>query len=355
MFSDPPGFALTVLGLADADRVAVKTLTRLADGSIHSSDYDNGLEWWLKPFDAGADFNRMARALRAMAAPRLIVCMGEPKPGLDLSPPQRRLWARSDPSENTIVAIPRAWVAIDVDDAPVSPGLGALDRYVEGAIFVRDTLLPQEFRGYTMVVSPSARTGLRGSTLLRARLWFLLDREYDLPVLKGWTRGLRAVAGVGDSAICRAGQPIYTGRPRFVGMRDPIPPQLWAAAVRDRKDRVALVADRYAPAIVEIERKIGLASTTHGADWRGFLDSTVGGELSFFEPLSKGLGLAARSNEPDSAVVNFTLSIIKQRADAARISKYDAGWLGRSLRHFRGMDNNASATREAALARLFRD
>jgi hypothetical protein len=354
--SNLPGFAATLLGLADGDRLAVKTLTRLADGSVASSDYDNGLEWWFKPFDAGADFDRMARSLRALAgAPRVILCMGSPILGLNLEAPHRRLWARPDPSENTMTATDRAWLAIDVDDGLVPPGLGAPGRYVEGAIHIRDAMLPEEFRGVTMIVSPSARTGLRGSSLLRCRMWFLLDREYALAVLKAWTRGLKAVAGVGDSSICTPGQPIYVGRPLFARMCDPISPQLWAAAVRDRKDRVALVANRYAPAVVEIDRKLGAVHLATGDDWRAFLDATVGGDLSFFEPLSKGLGLAARANEPDSVIVNFALSLIKQRADPARISKYDAGWLGRSLRRFRGMDNNASATREAALARLFRD
>jgi hypothetical protein len=140
----PPGFAVTLLGLADAGRCAVKTLTRSVDGSIASSDYDHGFVWWFKSFDAGANFDRMARALRRMAqAPRVILCMGVPKPGLNLAAPHQRLWARDDCS-NTMIAVPRAWLAIDVDDAPVPPGLGNPDRYVEGAIFVRDTMLPEE-------------------------------------------------------------------------------------------------------------------------------------------------------------------------------------------------------------------
>ena len=255
--SNLPGFAFTLLSLADGSRCAVKTLTRQPDGTIDLSEYDNGFEWWFKPFNIGADFDKHARLLRRYAQiDRVIMCMGDPKSGIDFNFYHQRLWARDDPPENTMVAVSRAWMPIDVDDAPVPPGLGAPGRYVEGAIHVRDKMLPEEFHGCTMVVSPSARTGLRGPALLRCRMWFLLDRPQELLALKAWTRGLKAVAGVGDSAVCQAGQPIYTGRARFVGMDDPIPPQLRAAVVRERMERVALAADRYAPAIVEIDRKL---------------------------------------------------------------------------------------------------
>jgi hypothetical protein len=345
MSSDrPPGFAFTLLSLADAGRVAVKTLIKLGDGAIASTEYDRGFEWWMKPFDAGTDPNRMVKTLRALAqAPRLIVCMGAPRPGLDLNQPHQRLWARSDPSENTMVEVRRAWIAIDVDDAAVPHGYGDPDRYVEGATYICDHVLPEEFHSATTIVSPTARTGLRGPELLRCRLWFLLDRPYPLPTLKTWTRGLKAVCGVGDSAIAQVGQPIYTGRPKFVGMDDPIPPLMWASMVRGRRVRAALVAERFAPAVAEIDRAMASAFTSHRGDWRGFLEETVGGPTSFFEPLSKGLGLAARSNDPDSAVIDFTLALIKRRADPSRVDQYDRQWVARSLKRFRDRDSISCA------------
>ena len=173
----PPGFAATVLELVDPGRCAVKTVTRQSDGSIVSSDYDNGFKWLFWPFDAGANFDRMARELRRMAQQdRLILCMGAPRFGLDLTIPHRRLWARDlrtrSVNANTMEGAARAWLAIDVDDAGVPRGLGDPGLYVEGATYIRDLVLPEEFRDATMVVSPSARTGLRGPSLLRARLWF---------------------------------------------------------------------------------------------------------------------------------------------------------------------------------------
>jgi hypothetical protein len=353
MTSNLPGFEATQLGLVDAGRRAVKTLTKLADGSIQSSDYDHGYEWLFKPFDAGSDFDRMARELRLMAVmERVILCMGAPVAGLDLDQPHVRRWARSALFENTMLAVPRAWIAVDVDDAVVPHGLGDRTRFVEGAIHVRDHLLPEEFHSATMVVSPSARTGLRGPTLLRCRLWHLLDKPYELLALKRWTRGLKAIVGVGDSAIIQAGQPIYVGRAIFLGMADLIPPQMRAVVARGRHDRVSLDVERYEPAVVTIDHKLRTMSTACGDDWRGFLVQTLGGELSFFEPLSKGLGIAARSNDSDAQILAFTLALIAKRADAGRIAQYDAQWIVRTIKRFRDMDDAGRRRREAALARL---
>lgn len=352
--SNLPGFKATQLGLVDAGRCAVKSLTKLADGSITSNEYDHGFEWLFKPFDGGSDFDRMGRELRLMAVmDRVILCMGAPIAGLDLNQPHVRRWARSGLFENTMLAVPRAWIAIDVDDAVVPHGLGDPARYVEGAIHVRDHMLPKEFHGATTIVSPSARTGLRGPTLLRCRLWFLLDKPYELLALKRWTCGLKAIFGVGDSAIIQAGQPIYVGRARFVGMADPIPPQMRAVVVRGRHDRVSLDVERYEPAVVMIDHKLRTASMAAGDDWKAFLVQTLGGELSFFEPLSKGLGIAARSSASDPEIIAFTLALLAKRADAGRIAQYDAQWLARTLRSFREKDNSGRRRREAALAKLF--
>ena len=68
-------------------------------------------------------------------------------------------------------AVPRAWMAIDADDAPVPAPLGDAERLVEGAIHVRDRQLPPELCNVTMLVSPTSNSGLRGPTLFRSRLW----------------------------------------------------------------------------------------------------------------------------------------------------------------------------------------
>jgi hypothetical protein len=142
-------------------------------------------------------------------------------------------------------------------------------------------------------------------------MWFLLDQPHELPALKRWTRGLKAVADVGDSAIVQAAQPIYVGRAVFIGMADPIPPQLLAVVVRGEHDRVSLVVDRFEAKVVEIARKLDAATTACGDDWRRFLDQTLGGDLGFFEPLSRALGMAARSDDSEAVVVALMLALLR--------------------------------------------
>jgi hypothetical protein len=355
--SNLPGFAFTRLILADPDKVAVKTLTQPPGGGpITATDYDLGFLWKMRPFDVGDDFDKMAKALLQMAArERTILVMGVPRLGLDLRAAQRRLWARHNLLENTLLTTARAVLVIDVDDTTVPNGLGDPDHFIEGAVWVRDNKLPPEFHGVSMAVSPSARTGLRGPTLMRCRMSFLLDQPHALPDLKRWTRGLKLVAGVGDSAICTPGQPIYVGRPRFVGMTDPIPPDRWAVVARGSFDRVALVVDRYDPAIVVLDTKLRAATIAAGDDWRRFLLDTVGGAMSFFEPLSRGLGIAAQSNEPTDVIVAFALALIRDRAGPGRIAQYDAAWIRRSVERFCAADQRVRSRRDAALAQLFGD
>ena len=67
------------------------------------------------------------------------------------------------------------------------------------------------------------------------------------------------------------------------------------------RDRVHLNADRYAVKVAEIERRLQSVVASTGVDWRCFMRSTLGGELSFHEPLKMGLGRAARSGKSDEA------------------------------------------------------
>ena len=97
-----------------------------------------------------------------------------------------------------------------------------------------------------------------------------------------------------------------------------------------------LIADRFTEQVAAIERKLKTVSEATRIvdpvsggdfhDWRQFLKATVGGELSFFEPLSMGLGLAARSPDSHETVVEFTRKLIAERADKGRISQYDSEW-----------------------------
>ena len=222
--SNLPGFAFTLLSLADGSRCAVKTLTRQPDGTIDSSEYDNGFEWWFKPFNIGADFDKHARLLRRYAQiDRVIMCMGDPKSGIDFNLYHQRLWARTT-HPRTRWSRSHGHGCRSTSTTRLSlRGSERRDGMSKARSMSATTCFPKIPRLHDgrVAVGPHwlARPGAAALPM-----WFLLDRPYELPALKAWTLGLKAVAGVGDSAVCQAGQPIYTGRARFVGMDDPIPP-----------------------------------------------------------------------------------------------------------------------------------
>ena len=324
--SSLPGFAATRLVVQGQGKLATKQIRRGGDGCLEKIDYSEGAKWWrMSPF-AAADHGAMAVELEKLATmPRSLLVMGDCVPGLDLALEHRRRWAASEPLENTLRAVPRAWLAIDADDAPVPAPLGDAERLVEGAIHVRDRQLPPEFSNVTMLVSPTSSSGLRGPTLFRGRLWFLLDRPIPLADLRAWAMGVRAMGGPVDPAVMQAGQPIFTARPQFVGMDDPIPPHLLATVVSGVRDRVDLNADRYAVKVADIERRLQSVVACTGLDWRSFLSRTLGGELSFHEPLKMGLGRAARSGETDEAIIAFTWLLLAKCADPARRAPIQRG------------------------------
>ena len=239
-------FSFTIATVAEPGLAATKRIVRLSDGRLEKSDYDRVALWRFQPM-AAASVAIMAEVLRDLAgrADRMIL-MGRPRPGLLLDRPQLRRWAAADPSTNTLEAVDRQWLPIDIDDVAVPSPLGRGDRLDDAARYVRDTVLPPEFHGIAAAATATSSSGLKGDTLARLRLFFALDRPLSLDVLRLWARGARAAGLPVDPAVIQAGQPIYTARPLFRGIADPVPPRLRAFGLEgSRGDRVSLVADRY--------------------------------------------------------------------------------------------------------------
>ena len=189
----------------------------------------------------------------------------------------------------TLAAPPRWWLPIDLDDVVVPKGLGSAERLTEAALFVRDHLLPDEFYGARMIVVPSASTGRKGDCTARLRLFALLASPHSLRAMKNWAKGAAATLGLPiDSAPIQAGQPIYTGRPIFEGVEDPVPRALYAQVLDGDHDTVALVVDQFALKLAASEAKIdrvirgcgsqlASASGRHGRRRRAFLRSAYAG------------------------------------------------------------------------------
>ena len=129
--ADPStGYAFTLCKVADYGRLASKRIVGKTDGSYEKFDYDHVTRWFFAPKTVSGNTG-MAALLAKLAKRRdIMLVMGSPRPGLDLSRPQFRRWADTRKTENTLVAADRAWLAIDVDGygVPAPWGLAAASR-----------------------------------------------------------------------------------------------------------------------------------------------------------------------------------------------------------------------------------
>jgi hypothetical protein len=334
-------FAFTVAEVLDEGLIAAKRIGRHPGGPLWKSHYDRPILWRFAPA-AEASHEAMSARLRSLAAqPRRCVVMGAPVEGLDVRKPQRRLSA--DPATATLRAMDRSWLPLDLDDVTVPAGLGRADRLADAALHVRDQLLPPEFRGVRMVAVPSASTGLQGDAVARLRLFVALDRALPLATLKDWARGAKVCDALPlDPSVIQVGQPIYTARPVFTGgMSDPVPVSLHAVILSGRAGTVSLVVGRYAPKAAEIRVQVKFAATACGRNWKQLLALTVGSDTGFFEPLTRGVGVAVRAGARAEEIEGFVIALLVQRADPARRRQYGPVWVRRTIRSFQRRDEAA--------------
>lgn len=372
MSNAPPAFSFVLALTVEPYVTAAKTINQWVDGSFSIIGYDHAT-WWRFCRAECPTLAVMAELLRRLATElRLCLLMGDTVDGLDPGKPHLRRWANSNVSTNALQAADRGWLVIDADGALVPPPLGRAERLVDAAIYVRDNLLPVEFGDVACIVTPTAQTGLVGEHRARLRLWFHLDQCYPLPVLRRWADGAKLAGLPVDPMVIAVGQPIYTARPRFNGMADPVPTALRATIVPGfYGDRVRLLADRFDSRIEDhllrphpgagIAGDAVFAGATGGAgngvgdDWKEWLDREVGGSMSFFQPLTAGLGRAAHSAASEAEIVAFALELVAERADPARRRHYDAGWVQSTLRRFRAADQCTAFEIARMRDRLFID
>jgi hypothetical protein len=170
--------------------------------------------------------------------------------------------------------------------------------------------------------------------------------------MKNWARGAAATLELPiDSAPIQAGQPIYTARPIFEGMDDPVPRALHAQVLDGDRDVVALVVDQFALKVTASEAKIDRA--IRGRDWRALLDATVGDDEHFFVPLTRGIGVAVRAGANPDEIEATVATLLALHADPGRQAQYSRPWVTRTIESFRLRDDATRAAHKRALSRLF--
>ena len=332
-------FAFTLAKSADPGKRAAKKIVGKRDGSRETFAYDRVQHWLFRPAEIGNP-DRLAAFLRQLAArPDLMLVMGAPRQGLDLSQPQLRRWADPDPTRNTLVDVPRAWVAIDVDGYRVPDGWGLAERLADAAAAIRDDALGDGFAGAACVAAATASTGLVGADTAKCRLFFSLNRPHPIADLYRWARGAQIAGLPVDPSVMQAGQPIYTARPLFAGaLTGPVPPALRAIALPGRGDGIALDLNRYDAPAAEAERRTLASEHACGGDWRRLLADALGGSASFFAPLTCALGLAARTGAAEAEIIAFAQQLLAERADPSRLRQYGPRWCAATIRRFRDRD-----------------
>ena len=182
-----PRFAFTIAEAADEGLIAAKRIGRNPDGSLWKSHYDRAT-WWRFALADCASIEAMAARLRSLGGATAKVHR-HGRAGRRSRPDavHRRRWA--DPKDATLRAVERRWIVLDCDDVIVPAGLGRAERLADAALYVRDRLLPPEFRDARLIAIPSASTGLQGDAIARLKLFVPLDRAWPLATLKDWVTG----------------------------------------------------------------------------------------------------------------------------------------------------------------------
>jgi hypothetical protein len=206
-------------------------------------------------------------------------------------------------------------------------------------------LLPEAFWGCKAVASVTASTGLEknlgvgpnGEDKLRLRLFFLLQDEISDLDLTNWTKGFEFEHKIGlDHVTCETIQPIYTARPTFLRMTDPVPLDRRVAVLKGSEECVALPRWYH---------YIGLAVTKQleqkkfrvkaGRNWRAILKNELGGINGFHTPIWDALWIGICNGAADSEMATAVLLAVAEHGDRGRVARYDARYMMGRIRAFR--------------------
>jgi hypothetical protein len=342
-------------------RGATKLRELMLDGTIKKSNPSMKEKTWrLHPYECELTHDAIVN-FRLDMAPKYdwaSVC-GAPAPGLDPNLFHRRLNAEKHGPDRTLFDVLRWWLVADIDDlkAPDGSNLGDPRHLEEAARFARDQL-PPELRDVTVVVAVSSSSGL-DPTRISMHFYFLLSEPVLVWTVYLWLKGAKKAGYRIDPRVMLPAQLLLTGRPRFVGCEDPIPPERRAFVLPGKHLRVPPIdwngfSERLAKREA-MERTAWASGAARG--WRAYLNQYLGdseGQLGFFEPLTAALGLAARLREPADAVVEEMFAILSAHPDLTdkRSGEYTEEWLHAGLRSFRDMDAKRDALTAEKLARI---
>ena len=188
-----------------------------ADGAVVSYDDAKHFDLFSMPVQDLEGLHRLLQ--RLLHRPDCAVVRGE------IVDPNRGQWVRrllyrdnETGDVPTLQAVPRWWLAVDVEGVQRPAGVPPTDLAAcAAAAAVR---LPEALRGAECIVQASGSHGLKPD--IRLRLWYWLSRAATGEELQCWFRGTSA-----DLCVFRPAQVIYTAAPVVAdGAIDPLPQRL---------------------------------------------------------------------------------------------------------------------------------
>jgi hypothetical protein len=241
-----------------------------ADGTVTSYDDAKHFDLFTMPV---TDLDGLYRLLqRLLNRPDCAVVRGE------IADPNRfervrRLLYRDDETGDapTLQAVPRWWLAVDVEGVGRPDGVPATD--LAACAAAAAGRLPEALLGVECIVQASGSHGIKPD--IRLRLWYWLSRAATGEELQRWFRDTSA-----DLCVFRPAQVIYTAAPVIAdGAIDPLPARLMA--LPGTPCVLVPARDELAFPLGPLPRRCGLPATCRptdmpGAHWYALLIALFG-------------------------------------------------------------------------------
>jgi hypothetical protein len=284
-----PPLTCTVVCAVDG-AVLAKRIERDPAGGFTVREFDNATWFTLRSVTA-PDLRTFGCILYRVARnSRMAIVRGDPLPHVQSGKAYMRRARRSD-GTNALTDCARAWIAVDMDDAPLPPRLDWRDP--EAVALYLQTLLPPELRGVDCLLVWSAKMGFRVAGLARCKLFYALTAPVSDSDLRAWAMAWNRQQGAKliDPKLFNPVQPHYLANPILAaGIADPL---------------AGIGRWHWVPGIFTERATLTLPASPPVPSWDASQAPTGGGfanrllaigdpDEGFYEPITAAIGAAVR-------------------------------------------------------------